>query len=236
MHGTRYHPQPSRLSQSFSPDSAASAHYKKTIFMTNQPTLFIHQLRQLVYLIIMVLSVVLLWHMSDIYKSALIVEHAAVENTQAIIILMTAISFGLHAWNNSAHRSLLLLLASLALAAFIREHDAYLEATIPYVSWYFCWLFPIAAIINIIRTRHNFGKSLTAFLQTNGYHMMVTAVIIIIPIAQCLGHRSFLADLLGDTKINTFLVRRILEEPIELIGYIQILLASVESSLELRKK
>ncbi len=64
--------------------------------------------------------------------------------------------------------------------------------------------------------------------------MMMTAIII--PVAQCLGHRSFLADLLGAPCIDSHLVRRIVEEPIELLGYLQILLASIESALELRRK
>ena len=64
--------------------------------------------------------------------------------------------------------------------------------------------------------------------------MMMTAVVIIIPVAQCLGHRSFLVDLMGDDNLNAFLMRRILEEPIELLGYVQILLASIEFAIELK--
>jgi hypothetical protein len=40
----------------------------------------------------------------------------------------------------------------------------------------------------------------------------------------------------GNDQVDAHLVRRIMEEPIELLGYIQILLASIECMLELRKK
>lgn len=199
-------------------------------------TLFYSLLRQFLYLITLTIVVFIFWKIGDTFKSATVQEYGIFETMQSIVLGLIAVSFGFQAYHNKDYRPILFSLSMLALAALVREQDAYLDKLIPYIGWTWCWLFPISGLIYLIRSRRTIRAAMETFLKSNSFHMMVTAVIIIIPIAQCLGHRSFLADLLGDTKINTFLVRRILEEPIELIGYIQILLASVESSLELRKK
>ena len=57
-----------------------------------------------------------------------------------------------------------------------------------------------------------------------------------IPVAQCLGHRSYLQDLLSNPYYDVSLIRRILEESIELIVYFIILLSSVESFVEFSRK
>lgn len=199
-------------------------------------TLVYSQLRQFLYLVTLTVIVFIFWKIGDAFKSATVQEYGMFETMQSIVLGLIAASFGFQAYGNRAYRPILFSLSMLALAALVREQDAYLDKVIPYIGWTWCWLFPISGLIYLIQSRRTIGTAMETFLKTNSFHMMVTAVIIIIPIAQCLGHRSFLADLLGDTEVNTFLVRRILEEPIELIGYIQILLASVESALELRKK
>jgi hypothetical protein len=173
-----------------------------------------------------------LWHLADLHKSELILEHNVVETLQAAILLLASISFAAQGCYSRKHRPLLLFLSSLALAAVIREQDAFLETNLPYVSWYFCWLFPIAAIINIIRKRRTLGDSIVTFLSSSSFHMMVTALVVILPVAQLLGHRSFLVDMVNDPDVDAILLRRALEEPIELLGYLQILLASLELHIE----
>lgn len=187
-------------------------------------------IRRVIYLIFMSLVVLLLWKLADMYKSELIVENGAIELFQTGICLLTTLSFGLQAVDDRKQRPLLLLLAALALAAGIREQDAWCEVHIPYLSWYFCWIFPIAAIVNLCVKRA--GSSILHFLQTGSFNMMFTAMVIIIPVAQLLGHRSFLVDLMNEPELNSTLMRRVIEEPVELLGYLQIFLASIEFRIE----
>ncbi len=198
--------------------------------------LFYSLLRQLLYLIVLTVVVFSFWKIGDVFKSATVQEYGIFETMQSVVLGLIAASFGFQAYFNKPYRPILFSLSMLALAALVREQDAYLDKLIPYIGWTWCWLFPIFGLVYLIRSRATIGSTIETFLKTNSFHMMMAAIIIIIPIAQCLGHRSFLADLLGNTEVNTFLVRRILEEPIELIGYIQILLASAECALELRKQ
>lgn len=193
-------------------------------------------IRQGVYLVILALIVFLCWQVGDIYKSATVQEYGLFETAQSVVLLLIALSFSFQAACNKSYRAILLLLSGLALAALVREQDAYLDKAIPYIGWTWCWLFPLAGLVILIRQLRRETVTFRHFLRSYSFHMMMTALIIIIPIAQCLGHRSFLADLLGNQDIDSHLVRRIMEEPIELLGYVQILLASLEAALELRKK
>lgn len=193
-------------------------------------------IRQGIYLLILTLIVFVFWQIGDVYKSATVQEYGLFETTQSIVLFLIALSFGIQAVKNKSYRAILVLLCGLALAALIREQDAYLDKTIPYIGWTWCWIFPITGLIILIRQLRKETATFAQFLRSHSFHMMMTALIIIIPIAQCLGHRSFLADLLGNPEMDSHLVRRIMEEPIELLGYVQILLASIEAALELRKK
>ena len=193
-------------------------------------------IRQGIYLIILTLIVFLFWQVGDIFKSATVQEYGLFETAQSTILFLIALSFGIQAAANKNYRAILILLCGLALAALVREQDAYLDKNIPYIGWTWCWLFPITGLVIFIRQLRRESVTFTRFLSSNAFHMMVTALVIIIPIAQCLGHRSFLADLLENPDIDSHLVRRIMEEPIELLGYIQILMASIECAIELRRK
>ena len=191
-------------------------------------------LRQFVYLCILVLVVVTFWQVGDHFKSATVQEYGIFESTQSIILFLIALSFLLQAAYNRTYRHILICTGLLALTALVREQDAYFDDLIPFIGWGWCWIFPLAGLCILLRHRDQLGEPLVTFLRSNAFHMMMTAIIIIIPVAQCLGHRSFLADLMGDANLNAFLMRRILEEPIELLGYIQILLASLECLFEMR--
>lgn len=193
-------------------------------------------IRQGIYLIILALIVFLFWQVSDMYKSATVQEYGLFESAQSVVLCLIAFSFGIQAAKNKTYRAILMLLCGLALAALVREQDAYLDKAIPYIGWTWCWLFPLAGLVLLIRQLRRETDTFTHFLRSHSFHMMMTALVIIIPIAQCLGHRSFLEDLLDNPGIDSHLVRRIMEEPIELLGYLQILLASIEAALELRKK
>ena len=202
----------------------------------NPKALYKATARQMLYLIVLVLVVLLCWKIGDTYKSATVQEYGIFESAQSVVLLLMAINFIVQAVFNRAYRPVLYCLGMLSLAALIREQDAYFDTLLPGIGWSWCWVFPLSGLIYLIRSRNTIGETMHQFLQSNAFHMMVTALVTIIPLAQCLGHRSFLVDLLGNEQIDASLVRRIMEEPIELLGYIQILLASFECMLELRKK
>ena len=56
--------------------------------------------------------------------------------------------------------------------------------------------------------------------------MMLFALALIIPIAQCLGHKPFLANVLSESHIGK--VKEFIEESIETVGYFVLLCSSFE--------
>lgn len=189
--------------------------------------------RQFVYIALMTGIVCLLWQIADEYKSATVFEYGIFETIQSAILPIVSVIFGIQAVICKKYRPVLIALCMLPLAAFIREQDAFLDEVIPGVGWKFCWIFPAIGLYYIIRHWKETRASLVVFLQSRTMQMMIASMIIIIPIAQCLGHRSFLADLISDPTVDAVLIRRIVEEPIELIGYVQILFSSIEFYIEL---
>ena len=202
----------------------------------NSSSLTFSLIRQFIYLVLLTLIVVIFWQVADAFKASTVQEYGIFESAQSVVLFLTAISFIIQSIINKAYRPVLFSLSMLALAALVREQDAYFDTLIPLIGWRWCWLFPLLGLALIIHKWRESVALLPHFLRCNAFHMMMTALVIIIPVAQCLGHRSFLADMIGEQGVNTHLVRRIVEEPIELLGYIQILLASIESMFDLRKK
>ena len=192
--------------------------------------------RQIIYLVVLSLIVVGFWKIGDIYKNGAVLENGIFEVIQSVVLALAALIFGISSLRNKELRPVLFLMSMMALSAVIREQDAFFDELIPVIGWKWCWIFPVAGIVNIIRNRSSLQTQVNTFLTSNSFHMMMTAAILMIPVAQCLGHRSFMADLLNNKMYDAVLVRRILEELVELIAYIMLVFAAIESMLEFRKK
>lgn len=202
----------------------------------NSKSLYLGLTRQIIYLVILTLIVIGFWKIGDIYKDKAVFENGIFEILQSVTLVLVSLSFGLQAYRNKSFRPILFLMCMMSLAAVIREQDAFFDALIPIIGWKWCWIFPVLGIVGIIRHWNTIQPQINSFLSSNTFHMMITAAIIMIPVAQCLGHRSFLADLLGIDKLEAVLIRRVFEETIELIAYLTLLLSSIESVFEFRKK
>lgn len=190
-------------------------------------------IRQIIYIALLVGIVCLLWKIADVHKSATVFEFGIFETLQSAVLPLVSVIFGIQAVICKKYRPVLIALCMLPLAAFIREQDAYLDAVVPAVGWKFAWIFPVIGLYYIIRHWSETKTALMVFLQSRTMQMMFASMVVLIPIAQCLGHRSFLADLISDPTVNAVLIRRIIEEPIELIAYVQILFSSIEFYIEL---
>lgn len=194
-------------------------------------TLF-HLCRHAAYIAVQIAVVFALWGLGAVYKEAFIEEYGVLENIQLGVLGITAAVLLGEAAAHARYRAILFALAMCIIAAFVRELDAFFDEHLPVISWKFCFLFPIlgAAVLwkQICRDR----EPLFAFFRSSSFGIMLMAFVTIVPLAQCIGHRHFIIDVLG-TEEDPRLIRRFLEEPFELMGYIQILLASIEFYFEL---
>lgn len=203
---------------------------------TNSKSIYLSTIRQFVYLVVLTLIVVGFWKLGEIYKNAAVMENGIFENLQTITLAVTSLLFIVTAWCNKGYRPIFFLMSMLALAAVIREQDAFFDELMPSVGWAWCWIFPAAGAVAIFRSRSTILPKVDVFLTSRTFHMMLTAGVVMIPIAQCLGHRSFLVDLMNNDMYDAVLIRRILEETVELMAYIVLFLSAVESLIEFRRK
>lgn len=189
--------------------------------------------RQFVYIVIQTLAIVGMWKLGRMYGEETVSEFGAIEMIQLAVLGVGAVLFMAEAFFSREYRPILLFLSSLCIAAIVRENDAFFDECLPVVSWKFCWVFPACALLYMYQCRSGLGFSLFSFLRSNSFYMLLMAAALIIPIAQCVGHRSFLVDLMGSGREDAGFFRRCIEEPLELVGYVQIVLAAVEMHIEL---
>lgn len=191
--------------------------------------------RHAVYVALQIAVVFSLWALGKVYKGELIEEYGILENLQlGVLVLTSALLLG-EAARHARYRAILFSLAMCTTAACIRELDSFFDATIPLISWKFCFLFPILGLAALWRQIRTDRAPLFDFFRSSSFGIMLMAFTTIVPLAQCIGHRHFVIDVLG-TEEDPRLIRRFLEEPFELMGYIQIMLAAIEFYFELLRK
>lgn len=191
--------------------------------------------RHAAYIGIQLLVVFTLWRLGSIFKEGLIEEYGILENMQTVVLaLSSAVLLG-EAARHERYRAILFSMAMCTTAALIREQDAFLDEHLPIISWKFCFIFPIMGLAALWRQIRTDRAPLFDFFRSGSFGIMLMAFVTIVPLAQCLGHRHFVIDVLG-TEEDPRLIRRFLEEPFELMGYIQILLAAIEFYFDLLRK
>ncbi|MBE6445819.1 MAG: hypothetical protein E7021_00160 [Alphaproteobacteria bacterium] len=188
--------------------------------------IFLTLTRWLAYLLITISASFSLWGFGHIFHDTAFAEHGLVENLQLTTLSATILSFLLMAGRKTPYRALCILFGTLCLTAFCRELDAWFD-NLWVLGWQFALLFPVIAIFYIARHLTDFRKTVIVFCQSPAFFLMYCATIVFGPIAQCIGHRDFFVDVLG-VETDNRLVRRLLEESVEYIGYILLLLSAFE--------
>ena len=191
--------------------------------------------RQGFYFAVLLTVVLGLWCLSDLYKINTFAEYGLVENLQLATLFVSSLIFLGSSIKKTFYRPILILLASLTSFCCIRELDSFFENFLPITSWKFAFLLPLGAILYLYTQRKNLKKSLFEFLASPTFDLMFMAMIIFIPLAQCIGHRSFIEDAIG-TSDNLIHIRRLIEESMEFMAYVLILFSSIEMSFKVFKK
>ncbi len=191
-------------------------------------------MRWIIYFCILMICVFSMWYFAGLFKEKTFEEYGVIENLQLVFLFISALSFFIQSFYKTSHRGLSLLLGSVCLTATCREMDAWFDE-LWFLGWKFSLIFPVLAFGYICRHFNNFRKSMVKFCSSSAFFMMYTVAIIILPIAQCVGHKSFFMDALGPIS-DPRLVRRLFEESTEYISYILLFLSSIEFYITLIKK
>ena len=199
----------------------------------NDIVIILRTLRQAVYFAVMIAFVFLLHWLARTFFSETFVEDGVVESIQLGILFAATLSFLIQACINKDYTYILLLLASASMMACFRECDSFFDH-LPYLSWKIGFIFPFTAICFSLKNFKKIKKSLIRFLSSPPFSMMVCAMIIVIPVAQCIGHGPFVRNVLGIQNISQ--IKELFEEAAEALGYMLIFLSSIECIWSMPKK
>ncbi len=191
--------------------------------------------RQVAYTTCLVLITMFLWKLGAWYHEVIFNEGGLVENIQCVVLAVAMLLFGWCAVLYKNWRPLLVAFGSLCLFALCREQDAFLDAHIPLISWKFCFVFPMAATCYMGLRFKGLKKYLFSFFEMPAFHLMMAAMIVIIPVSECIGHKPMIAAVLGGDDFGLGKpIRRMIEEGGELLGYFLVLFAAIELILNIR--
>ena len=209
------------------------------------------------YFLLLIVVMQGVYQVAERYGRLTFYEGGPIENAQLVLLALSAFLFGVQAIILKNHRALLLGLGSLCVFAFCRELDAFWDKRLPVIGWKFAFLFPLAAGGYALSRWQSFRKSLVLFLASPAFYLMMAAMIIIIPVAQCVGHKPMIKNAVGvnvdlytnknmraledayvDISLNIDIrsIRRLFEESTEFMGYTLIILSALELFFLLRKK
>lgn len=159
-------------------------------------------------------------------------ENGIMEWIQFALLIFTGCLFCYSAWKRRQFRQLFQVMAAVTFFAAIRELNNLLAVYIPYVSWKVAFLvYPI--LLWLLRGHWTaLKRQISCFSGTSAFAILWAASILVVPVAQCIGHGDFLY-LLTEDHWNRAL-KRTLEESLELGGYFILACGSVESFLRLK--
>lgn len=190
--------------------------------------------RQFIYFVLIFVFIFGIHLLAHVYGRDTFDENGVVENVQLFLLLCSSFSFLWQIEKNKDFTTVLLLLFSCCLLAACRELDATFDRLIPIVHWKFAYVFPLLAGIYALKHYADFRQSLFKFFTMPAFNMMYLTVILICPIAQCIGHGSFVRDVLGPHRVDD--IKEFCEEAMEVVGYFLIFLSSVEMHFNLKKR
>ncbi len=190
-------------------------------------------LRYVLFVLVNLTVILGIWNASRRFGSAVFSEGSPLEWTQFGLLASTALLLGVKARRYPAFREVLGLLAVAAALGSIRELDAYFDRLIPLLGWKLPFFgLALPALVLVWRRRETVLRQLTVFAAHRSFAFMWCAFILAAPFGQMIGHGTFLQDLLGEDYRRP--MKRIIEESAETLGYVWVLLASIDWLLDLR--
>ena len=205
----------------------------KRFFSKAEKTIVYNVMRQFVYFCLIFMFVAMLQVLVELYQGQTFSEGGIVENIQLGLLLSSGFIFLVQLRLRPEYACVLWLLASCSFLAACRELDALFDQIIPVISWRIGFIFPLIALYKAFQYRYCLKKTLIRFYTSPSFYMMCCAMIIIIPLAQYIGHRPFVINVLGYNDITD--IKELFEEACEAIGYLLIFLSSIECYFSLPK-
>ena len=104
--------------------------------------------------------------------------------------------------------------------------DSFFDDHVPFIGWKFAFLFIVTAVGYAMKYWRQTREELLVFFRHPSFPMMCCAITIIIPLAQCIGHRSFVVNVLQINHVGN--IKELIEESIETAGYFILICSAIE--------
>lgn len=202
-------------------------------FTKSERTIVFNVVRQFIYFCVLFAFIGFIHLLSSVYHEQTFAEHGIVENIQLGLLLSSGLIFLAQLTLRPEYACVLWLLASCSFLAACRELDMFFDNHLPIISWKIGYIFPFIAFYKAWQYKHALKKTLIRFFTSPSFYMMCCAMTIIIPIAQCIGHRPFIVNILGVNDVVA--IKELFEETCEAMGYMLILLSAIECYFSLPK-
>ena len=192
---------------------------------TDKSTIF-SAIRQIIYLA-GCFGVMFLQHaIAAVCKDKTFDENGILENLQLGELLLACALFFCVSFICKNFHILGVVFASLCAFAACRELDSFFDDHIPLIGWKFAFLFVVLAIGYAMKNWRKTCEELLLFFHHPSFPMMCCATTVIIPVAQCIGHRSFVVNVLQVEHVGS--IKELIEESIETVGYFILICSAIE--------
>lgn len=203
------------------------------LFSKSEKTIVYNVVRQFIYFCAIFGFVFFIHYLAALNHKMTFDENGVVEGIQLGLLISSGMIFLLQLFLRPEYAPVLWLLASCSFLGAARELDKVLDHILPAISWRIGFIFPLIAFYMAWKYRYCLKKTLIRFFSSPAFYMMCCAMIIILPIAQCIGHRPFVVNVLQIDDIAA--IKEMFEEACEAMGYLLIFLSSVECYFSLPK-
>ena len=187
--------------------------------------LLINLLSRIILLVLAVVAAVLCLHVDvNILRNGLS-ETSLTEVVQESILLLIVLIHLIRARKNSAQRQCNVLIAGFFLAMLIRELDGVFDM-IHHGSWvWFALLSSLVSISYALRSPSLVARQLADYARTPSYGMMVAGLATVLIFSRLFGMSGLWHSILQDGYVRV--VKNMVEEGVELFGYILCLAATI---------
>lgn len=160
-------------------------------------------------------------------------ENGIIEWIQFALLILLFITLTVNALIFARTRKIMLLLISCSILALAREMDKILDSCIPVFGWQAVFLLIVPLILMQFRNGQELRKQLLKFVTSPAMAIFLMGIVIIIPLAQCIGDGDYLRAAMGGEYIRRY--KTLLEESLELYGYVILLCGAFETMLFARQ-
>lgn len=158
-------------------------------------------------------------------------ENGLLEWLQFGLLVTVSILFLRAAFLAPHYHHVFVLLTCLSAFAAVREMDAYLDTSVPWIGWKIGYLIILYAAIITYSSAQTLKQQIMRFPDSRAFLLLWAGFIIAVPFAQLVGHGAFLQTVMGDDYSREY--PRIIEELGEFMGYLLILIGGFELTLRL---